>query len=69
MSGLGRCPDLRNPDLGGSTVLVNTLLNVIVKVNMRNIVVSMYSLRTQKRKFGINSGNANIFISSCNSQL
>ena len=20
MSGLGRCPDLRNPDLGGSTV-------------------------------------------------
>ena len=21
MSGLGRCPDLRNPDLGGSTVL------------------------------------------------
>ena len=50
-------------------VLVNTLLNVIVKVNMRNIVVSMYSLRTQKRKFGINSGNANIFISSCNSQL
>ena len=22
MSGLGRCPDLRNPDLGGSTVIV-----------------------------------------------
>ena len=21
MSGLGRCPDLRNPDLGGSTIL------------------------------------------------
>ena len=52
--------------------LVNTLLDVIVKVSMRNIIVSMYSFRTHRTKFGINSGNTLIFIFSvaifnCNS--
>ena len=31
MSGLGRCPDLRNPDLGGFTVPVSTLIHVLTQ--------------------------------------
>ena len=28
MPGLGRCPDLRNPDLGGSTDIYNTFSKI-----------------------------------------
>ena len=37
MSGLGRCPDLRNPDLGGSTVPVSELLNALSKTLVNSI--------------------------------
>ena len=40
MSGLGRCPDLRNPDLGGSTVITYILRINIIEMR-RSILVHL----------------------------